>query len=71
MTKKSDAFNIFLQFQKYVELFLILKLNPFNPTGQPNITPSQHFLKIVALFTMSPVLTLINNKAQLSANIVI
>jgi hypothetical protein len=70
MTKKSDAFNIFLQFQKYVEHFLKLKLNPFNPAGEANIAPSQHFSKIVALFTVSPVLTLINNKAPLSANIV-
>ena len=50
--------------------FLILKLNLFNLIGEASIAPSQPFFNNVALFTVYPVLTLINNKAPLSANII-
>ena len=51
--------------------FLILKLNVFNLIGEENIAPSQTFFNNVALFTVYPILTFINNKAPSSANIVI
>ena len=71
MTKKSDAFNIFSNFKNMLRDFLILKLKLFNLIREESIAPSQPFFNNVALFTVYPVLTLINNKAPSSANIII
>jgi hypothetical protein len=61
----------FSNFKNMLRDFLILKLKLFNLIGEESIAPSQPFFNNVALFTVYPVLTLINNKAPSSANIVI